>query len=174
MKRLFFIIIATMMTANMMAQHEIGLIAGGINGASYKYWFSDKLALQTDLAVGLTAAPGALYYQGSSLGSGANSQYDFTLNPNIEYHFPLSEKVQFYAGGGANFGLVSDLNNVNPNAIIGKFGINSIVGLSIFAGSNVALAFDFRPGYGLAFYSADVAHFSFFDWKLGFAVRYRI
>jgi hypothetical protein len=174
MKKLFILLAAVVMTASAMAQHEIGLIAGGINGASYKYWCSDRLAVQTDLAVGLTVAPGGVYYRGAYGGGVANSQYDFTLNPNAEYHFPLSSNLQLYAGGGLNLGLVSDLANVNPNLIMGKFGINSIVGLSLFTGNNISLAVDFRPGYGLAFYNSNTAHFSFFDWKVGLAVRYRI
>lgn len=174
MKRLFIIMAAGLMAASAMAQHEFGLIAGGVNGLSYKYWCSDRLAVQTDLAVGLTAAPGAVYFHGYSSGSGTNPQYDFTINPNLEYHFPLTSAMQFYAGGGVNFGLVSDLTNVNPNLIMGKFGINSVIGFSLFATEKLALAIDFRPGYGLAFYNANTAHFSFFDWKLGLAVRYRI
>lgn len=174
MKRLSFIFIAAMMAASVTAQHEIGLIAGGINGVSYKYWCSEKLAVQADLAVGLTAAPGGIYYQGTLFGDGTNPQYDFTLNPNLEYHFPLSSNLQLYAGGGLNLGLVSDLANVNPDLIMGKFGINGIIGLSLFTGNKISLAIDFRPGYGLGFYNADTPHFSFFDWKLGLAVRYRI
>ena len=174
MKKLFFILAAVLMTANVMAQHEIGVIAGGINGLSYKYWCSDRLALQADLAVGLTAAPGALYYKGTNLGSGTNAQYDFTLNPNLAYHFPLASQLHLYAGGGVNIGMVSDINNTNPNLIMGKFGANGIIGLSYLTGSNIVLAFDFRPGYGLGFMDASTAHFSFFDWKIGFAVRYRL
>ena len=103
MKKLFFILAAVMMTANVMAKHEIGVIAGGINGLSYKYWISDNLAFQTDLAVGLTAAPGALYLNGTRIASGTNAQYDFTLNPNIEYHAPLTNNMHIYIGGGAFF-----------------------------------------------------------------------
>lgn len=174
MKKLFIILAAVMMAANVMAQHEIGVIAGGINGVSHKYWCSDRLAVQTDLAVGLTAAPAFMYFRGNLIGSATNPQYDFTLNPNLEYHFPLTSVLQIYTGGGVNFGLVSDLTNVNPNLIMGKFGANGIVGFSLFVGNSLALAIDFRPGYGLAFYDANTAHLSFFDWKIGLAVRYRI
>ena len=174
MKRLFTFFVASMLVASVMAQHEIGVIAGGINGVSYKYWFSEKLAAQADLAVGLTAAPAGIYYQGYYFGGGTNPQYDFTLNPNLEYHFDLPYNLNLYAGGGLNLGLVSDIANTNPNSIFGKFGLNGIVGLAWLASDKLVLSFDFRPGYGLGFRDADTAHISFFDWKLGVAVRYRI
>ena len=174
MKRLFFILAAVCMTASVMAQHEIGVIAGGINGLSYKYWISNNLAFQADLAVGLTAAPGAAYLNGTCIGRGTNAQYDFTLNPNIAYHAPLTNHMFVYIGGGANVGMLTDLNNTNPNSIIGKCGANGIVGFEWNAGQKTAIALDFRPGYGLGFKDVNTALFHYFDWKLGLAVRYRI
>ena len=171
MKKLFLLFAAALMTVSVMAQNEIGIIAGGVNGLSYKHWFSEKLALQTDLAVGFTAAPGSLYDKGYNYGYGVNPQYDFTLNPNIEHHFNLSSIFKLYIGAGVNFGLVSDLYNVNPNYILGKFGANGVVGMAVQI-SSIAIALDFRPGYGLGFYNAETPHFSFFDWKIGLAVRY--
>ena len=172
MKKLFFLLAATLMSVSMIAQrHELGLVAGGLNGISHKYWFSESLAVQTDLAVGLTMAPGAIYYNGTKIASGSNPQYDFTINPNVAYHFELVDDLSLYAGGGLNFGLFSDINNTNPNAIMGKFGVNSMVGVA-YALEPIVLAFDFRPGYGLGFKDGNSAHFSFFDWKLAIAVRY--
>ena len=174
MKRLFTILAAVMMTASVMAQHEIGVIAGGINGLSYKYWCTDRLAVQADLAVGLTVAPGAVYYQGYSIAEGTNQHYDFTFNPNVAYHFPLPSDLQLYAGCGVNIGLLSDIANVESHNLMGKFGANGIIGLLWLACDKVAIAFDFRPGYGLGFQQADYPLFHFFDWKVGLAVRYRI
>lgn len=174
MKRLFILLAAVCMTASMMAQHEIGVIAGGINGVSYKYWFTDELAVQTDLAVGLTAAPGGMYYKGVSMGTGTLSMYDFTLNPNVAYHFQIIDDLHYFVGGGMNMGMMSEITNTNPNMIMGKFGVNGIMGICYNVGEKIALSLDFRPGYGLGFFDANTGHFSFFDWKLGFAVRYRI
>ena len=171
-KRLFFVVALVAAAVSGMAQnHEIGVIAGGINGLSHKYWFSEDLAVQTDLAVGLTAAPYGIYYEGNRLAKGTNSQYDFTINPNLLYHLDLAESLQLYFGAGVNFGLVSDINNTNPNHIFGKFGANASLGVA-YNLHPIVLAFDFRPGYGLGFREADDPHLSFFDWKLGFAVRY--
>ena len=172
MKRLFLVVARVAAAISGMAQsHEIGVIVGGINGLSHKYWFSEDLAVQTDLAVGLTAAPMGVYFKGNKLAEGTNSQYDFTINPNLLYHFDLAESLQLYAGAGINFGLMSDINNTNPDFISGKFGVNGSLGLA-YNLHPVVLAFDFRPGYGLGFTEDKNPHVSFFDWKLSFAVRY--
>ncbi len=176
MKKILILCLAVLMTATTVkAQHEIGAVLGGMNGASYKYWLNDALALQADLAVGLTRAYVGAYYQGTKLLEGSNSQYDFTINPNALYHWQLPENFKLYAGGGLNFGLVSDIANTNPNGIAGKFGINAAVGATYeFDEVPLVFALDFRPGYGLGFRDASTAHLSFFDWKLGFAVRYKL
>ena len=172
MKKVILLFVAVIMSVSMIAQrHELGVVAGGLNGISHKYWFSENLAVQTDLAIGLTVAPGAVYMNGTNYGSGSNPQYDFTLNPNVAYHFELADDFNLYAGGGLNFGLASNIANTNPNAINGKFGVNSVIGVA-YALEPIVLAFDFRPGYGLSFKDNSTAHFSFFDWKLAVAVRY--
>lgn len=172
-KKLFLLLAALVITTTAMAQHEIGVVVGGMNGLSYKYWVSDRFAVQADLAVGLTAAPTGMAFDGYSEYIGANSQYDFTINPNALYHFPLAPAFQLYAGGGFNLGLVSDLHNVDPNAIFGKFGLNAAVGAA-YEVKNFVLAFDFRPGYALEFYDSMALTLHAFDWRLGLAVRYAL
>ena len=180
MKKIFLAVVVALFSINAMAQHEIGAVVGGMNGASYKYWFNDAFALQADLAVGLTQAAYKNYSSG---------MYDFTINPNAEYHWALPvENLKIYSGGGISFGLCNGLQAATwgYNTVSGKFGINGIVGLQYNLKSvPLALAFDFRPGYGLGFnkpytdYDPEtqaeikvnqVSHF--FDWKLAFAVRY--
>ena len=176
MKKIFTLcVVALMAVTTVKAQHEIGAVVGGMNGLSYKYWFSDALAVQADLAVGLTAAYGGAYYNGTKIADGQLDMYDFTINPNLLYHFNLPANFKFYCGGGVNLGLMSNIDNTDPNGITGKFGINGAVGAAYEIGSApIVLALDFRPGYGLGFTKADVFHTSFFDWKLAFAVRYRL
>jgi hypothetical protein len=175
MKKFFTVLAAAMMVAvSASAQHEIGAIVGGMNGASYKYWFNDNLALQADLAVGLTR--GAWNSNGYSFNEGF---YDFTINPNVLYHFGLPANFKIYAGGGVNFGLLSDIENTHSEGILGKFGINGAVGVTYDIQSvPLVLAFDFRPGYGLGFWGEKgyrpSGSLSYFDWKLGFAVRYKL
>lgn len=176
MKKIFTLCVAVLMAVTTVkAQFEIGGIVGGLNGLSMKYWFNDNLALQGDLAVGLTAANGATYYKGTKLpGEGQLDLYDFTLNPNLLYHFNLPEHFKLYCGGGANIGLASAIENTNSDFILGKFGVNGVIGASYDLDSApIVFALDFRPGYGLLFTQSDAAHISLFDWKLGFAVRYK-
>jgi hypothetical protein len=176
MKKIFALLAVVMMTATVSAQHEIGAIVGGLNGASYKYWFNDNLALQADLAVGLTQAAGGADY-GYGYQSWNAPFFDLTINPNVLYHWGLPANFKIYAGGGINFGMVSDLRNVSygTDAISGKFGINAACGVTYdIQAVPLVLAFDFRPGYGLGFREANAPTTSYFDWKIAFAVRYRL
>lgn len=174
-KILTLCVLALTIATTAKAQFEIGGVVGGLNGASCKYWLSDKLALQADLAVGLTQAAGGIYYKGNHGPDFNQGFYDFTLNPNVAYHFDLPENFQLYAGGGLNLGLVSYIENTDPQGISGKFGINALAGVAYnFADYPIVLAFDFRPGYGLGFTKSDAAHLSFFDWKIAVAVRYKL
>jgi len=174
MKKIMSLVLVAMMGISAMAQqHEIGAVIGGLNGLSYKYWFNDNVAVQADLAVGLTAAP--VWGQGPVFGTvqGLLHLYDFTLNPNLAYHFPLTRRMFLYTGGGLSLGMLSPLNNTNPNNILGKFGINALCGIEFQAkNAPVAVAFDFRPGYGLGFTNSPTDFLHMFDWKLGLAVRY--
>lgn len=200
MKKIFALFAAVMLVASASAKHEIGGIVGGLNGVSYKYWFNGTMAIQADLAVGLTQAA----TKGFSYG-----MWDFTINPNFLYHWQLPANFKIYTGGGINFGMASGigayaaagyggyggygdwtdwLDYLAPkrapaaydpyeygygygSAIMGKFGINAVVGAAYhIAQAPVVLAVDFRPGYGLGFTKYSTAHF--FDWKLALAVRY--
>ncbi len=175
MKKIYTLLLVALFSVGAMAQHEIGAVVGGLNGLSYKYWFSDNLAVQADLAVGLTKA-----VVGNGNGStSAFNQYDFTLNPNMLYHIDLPSNFKIYFGGGVGIGILSALDNTDPNLIWGKFGVNGTVGTCYqFSGAPVALALDFRPGYGMGFYETNLWGVSnttlmhMFDWKLALAVRY--
>lgn len=181
MKKIFAFVLVAMMSMSAMAQHEIGAIVGGLNGVSYKYWVSDNLAVQADLAVGLTEVVCA----DSWLGTGrtfAWDIFDFTINPNVLYHFDLPADFKIYVGGGANIGMLGDLASTPETAlrlpVVGKVGVNGVVGACYQLSSvPLALALDFRPGYGLGFDGQNdptagtwLCHM--FDWKLAFAVRY--
>lgn len=169
MKKFFAVVLVAMMSIGAFAQHEIGAVVGGLNGLSYKYWVNNNIAMQADLAVGLTQA---------AFGGGSTGMWDFTLNPNFLYHFDVAYGLKVYTGGGVNFGLASMIvpaayYGYGYPAICGKFGINANVGLAYEIPSvPLVLAFDFRPGYGMLF--TDQYGGSFFDWKLAFAIRYRL
>ena len=172
MKKIFTLFAAVMLSVSAaFAQFEIGGIVGGLNGVSAKYWFNNNMALQADLAVGLSVG---------AVSGGGFSFYDFTLNPNFLYHFDLPSNFKVYTGGGVNLGLMNDLVSYayygygyKGPSVMGKFGVDAVVGASYDISSvPLVLAFDFRPGYGLAFISGGAT--SFFDWKLAFAVRYKL
>jgi len=171
MKKILTIVAALMMAVTtMQAKHEIGGIVGGLNGLSYKYWFNDNMALQADLAVGLSRGAARSGGYGWDFGF-----WDFTINPNFLYHWQLPANFKIYTGGGINFGMMSNLaySGYYGVSVDGKFGINAVVGAAYhFANVPLVLAFDFRPGYGLDFRDANTGALSFFDWKLAFAVRY--
>ena len=174
-KMLTLALVAAMSVCAMAQRHEIGAVIGGLNGLSYKYWLSDNVAAQADLAVGLTAAPMGMQTGGAYTHAGTSSMYDFTLNPNLLYHYPMTTRIYLYTGGGVNLGMMSGIKNTNPNNILGKFGVNGTFGCAFnVTSAPVVLAFDFRPGYGLGFTGSSTAFFHFFDWKLGFAVRYQL
>ena len=170
MKKIFTLALVALFSVSMMAQHEIGGIVGGLNGASYKYWLSSDLAIQTDLAVGLTAAYSGVYFKGTKIAEGQMDHYDFMLNPNLAYHFQLPANFKLYVGGGVGIGLMGGFGG---GGVMGKFGANALVGAAYhFNGLPLVMALDFRPGYGLGFEDSSYPHYSMFDWKLGLAVRY--
>lgn len=165
-KILTFCLVVLTAVTTAKAQFEIGGIVGGLNGASAKYWFNDKMAIQADLAVGLTQGA----FNGGSMGI-----WDFTVMPNFLYHFDVASGLKVYTGGGLNFGMCSGVAYYYGynNGVAGKFGINANAGLAYeIPSAPIVLAFDFRPGYGLMFTGGNNA--SYFDWKLAFAVRYRL
>ena len=163
--------------SGMAHKHEIGVVAGGLNGLSHKYWVTEHFSVHTDFAVGFNDV----------------YKFDATVNPNLEYNFILPSSFYIYMGGGINIGYAEYFNND-----MGKFGVNGIIGLEyIFENVPVSLALDFRPGYGLAFLDHEVEQWipngeyyyyygSYiedgywviigkhhdFDWKLGLSVRY--
>jgi len=141
----------------------------------------DGLALQTDLAVKLQLSPTkedvklpnvltekvaveeiqrADTYQ--ELHNSYNwSNFTFDLNPNIVYQKELGSAGRstfaFFGGGGVSLGFVKSLNLSSfgfgeKNPMLGKFGVNGIVGME-FIWSRFVLSLDVRPGYGLAFSS---------------------
>ena len=181
MKKILVAVVVALFSINAMAQHEIGAIVGGMNGASYKYWFNDALALQADLAVGLTEAYWSQTFNGVTT-SRSDGMWDFVLNPNALYHWDLPvSNLKIYAGGGLSIGLY-DMLKKQPGAstkVAGKFGINAAAGLAYdFDAVPLVLAFDFRPGYGLGFGkeqgSNDMFTTHMFDWKIAVALRYKL
>jgi len=171
MKKIFTLCVAALTAATMFAQgghFEVGAVAGGMNGASAKYWLTDNFAFQADLAVGFTRGASGLKWGGKYrvVDFGA---WDFTFNPNALYNYQLPVGVNLYGGAGFNIGMLGGFEGPD---VTGKFGLNTIAGASYeLENIPLVLALDFRPGWGMAFDSDALMHF--FDWKIAAAVRYK-
>lgn len=134
-------------------KHSLGLIAGNINGISYKTFIKDHFAIELDLA-GYELSLGVPMY---------DPFYDAApiLNLNFLYQGSFTKGLYGIAGGGINIGYV--LKNH------GKVGAGALLGLEYVFEKPISLQFDFRPGYGFIF---GYWNNHFFDWALCLSVRY--
>jgi len=155
-------------------KYSIGAVVGTMDGASFKMFFSENLALQADLAFKYTVP-------GVSRNSWVGSINTFELNPNLLYQKNITSfdwgALDWYAGGGLALGYAFwsgayyGYGYYGSGGGAGKFGINGTGGVELCLTNNIPLAFnfDFRPGYGLLFNRGTV---SYFDWALTWGVRY--
>ena len=172
MKKLFLGILSLLFTAGLFAQQqEFGIVAGGLNGLSYKRIMSETFAIQTDLAVGFqrTSAMAPLY--GGNIFVATSDIFDFALNANFLYNKKLQNGLYAFAGGGPNIGLTQDLPYANMTCA--KFGAKAMLGAG-YKMSNIPLTFslDFRPGYAFLLNYRYETILHMFDWHLALGVRY--
>lgn len=149
-------------------KHSVGLSVGGFEGASYKVFLTNEVALQADFGFRLLSTRG-----GSGGYLSAVSFYTFELNPNAVYQGSITGwnwgGVAWFAGGGMSLGLAHDFGTSGPT--YGKWGFNAIGGAELgLDDAPLAFSLDFRPGYGLLF--RDGSTLSFFDWALVAGIRY--
>ncbi len=185
MKKYILLALVCLSVSGLSAQeykHSIGGLAGSMYGVSYKgFVFGiDHFGLQADLGVRLESTAAGTREFGSYL-SYEQNLYTFEFNPNLLYQNTIADfdegHVDWYAGGGFSIGLAHDLYSssldldATDDPLYGKFGLNAVFGAEVALSAPVNIALDFRPGYGLGF--NDNYHFSFFDWALTLAVRYR-
>lgn len=179
MKKIFSIVASLLIVLTASAanyEKAAGVEVGGINGISYKQFFTDNLALQCDLTVGLLETQGSW---SKRKGAGKVKGFDFKINPNVVYQMSIGAGFDFYAGGGIGFGLYhSDFKRMDKSQNYGKFGINAIAGVEyVLNSAPIVLGLNFRPGYGVAFTGNEMLKenygaINYFDWGLGFSVRY--
>ena len=147
-----------------------------IMGPSFKAFFTDKVAFQTDI-----------FYKAAFVGTieyGIALYASLETNTNIVYQKKLKDEKRselfYFVGGGVSLGYeIFDGN--------GKFGVNSIFGLEyVFKNTPIAFQMDLRPGYGLLYNLNDIPvqvgwifsppvnknPWSHFDWAIGFTLRY--
>ncbi|MDR1793238.1 MAG: hypothetical protein LBR36_07365 [Bacteroidales bacterium] len=85
-------------------------------------------------------------------------------------------KLNWYAGGGLSFGFYDAYYHQNTSVL----GINAIGGVEFgFSKIPLAISGDFRPGFGMVFYSYSNTYLPysknlspFFDWSINLGVRY--
>ena len=154
-----------------------GIVYGLALGPSFKAFFTNHVAFQTDMFL-----KGVL-----SAGKDVNTNrigfapyLSVETNVNLIYQKKIKEKTYtelfLLAGGGVSLGY-----SWTPGS--GKFGINAIMGLEyVFKNIPLAIQIDLRPGYGLLFNSnykyVDAIFFthnnpwSHFDWCIPLTFRY--
>lgn len=175
MKRILLLIsMAFIATSSLFAQdynQSFGLVAGSLNGLSYKKFVKENVAIQTDLAFGLLATRATLNYYGYSF-SGEEHAWSLQLQPNLYYQKDVYEgswgNFAALVGGGVSLGYAQEFNS---DIDLGKWGINAIAGIEFILNKTpLTIGLDFRPGYGMLF--ADGLSLHMFDWALAASVRY--
>ena len=173
---------------------SFGIVAGSMNGLSFKVFPSRKFAVSMELGFKATAASGIQFYDpyrwdyihGYYYGWESHGYYTtpYTLEFNVNFvhqdHFVAG--LYGLVGGGLSLGW--HFRNSYPYYAYdyyssqwpryrqsnGKAGLNLILGLEYVFEVPIALQVDFRPGYGLLFASGYTAHY--FDWGLNLSFRY--
>ena len=146
-----------------------GAVYGIALGPSFKSFFTDKVAFQTDI-----------FFKGTITGSKKDNfvlYFVLETDLNIMYQKKLKDKLFGFIGGGVSHGYTFSEN--------GKFGVNTIGGLEfVFKKIPLSIQLDLRPGYGLLynvnnnpipedFFSSELkTPWSHFDWTIAFILRY--
>ena len=181
MKKIILLFASIMLSTTCIYSQEyknsIGIVAGSLNGLSYKTFVKENVAVQTDLAFGLLATRGTVYYAGYAF-SGEEHVWTFQLQPNVYYQKNIHDVawggIDAFVGGGASLGYAEEFGS---DLSLGKFGLNAIAGIElILVDAPITVGLDFRPGYGMLFaniedYMPITMHV--FDWALAASVRYR-
>ena len=168
-------------------KHSLGIVAGNINGISYKTFVKDHFAIELDLAgFEMSLCPietynsyyyGGYYYYRNVLATSAP-----VLHLTLLYQGHFTKGLYGMVGGGINIGysFTEELRSPYQPYMyncpycyweeFGKGGAGALLGLEYMFEKPVAIQFDFRPGYGILF--SDLNDYHFFDWALCLSVRY--
>lgn len=174
-------------------KHSLGIVAGNINGISYKTFVRKHFAIELDLAgCEVSLCSFRDYYEYYDNYNYQSKYYEYirtvsamsgpVLHLNFLYQGHFTKGLYGMVGGGINIGysFTPELRKAyrpnmynNPYANweeFGKAGAGALLGLEYVFEKPVALQFDFRPGYGILF--SDLDYYNFFDWSLCLSVRY--
>ena len=182
MKKIISIFISLTIATTVWAvgyQQSVGLMVGNFTGFSYKLFLTDKVALQSDLGVGIQGTAGGIggtvfkdgvplaLYKYETLKGITISIYDFVINENVLYQVPIKKtNISYILGAGMSLGFGSPYkmtsnglsnwqteedgtNSGNPE-ICFKYGMNVYIGAEYkVPDAPITFGADFRPGYGL-------------------------
>ena len=171
---------------------SFGIVAGCLNGLSYKILLTDHFAVSLELGVKVTSASGKQQYEDYVWNNSYNyyrywnstgffsTPYTLEFNVNFLYEDHFAAGLYGLIGGGPSLGW-HFRNNIPYyyqdyyggrvySSGNGKAGVNMLFGLEYVFNVPISLQLDFRPGYGLIFNSGYTAHY--FDWGLNLGVRY--
>lgn len=152
-------------------------MVGSFTGFTYKQFLTERIALQSDLGIGIQATGGGLgvtpfqdgvplsLYKYERLKGFTISMYDFVINENVLYQVPIKETgCSYILGGGMSLGYGSPYkmtksgmsnwqtegtDSGNPELCF-KYGINVYIGVEYkVPDAPITFGADFRPGYGL-------------------------
>jgi len=172
-------------------KHSLGIVAGNINGISYKTFVKDHFSIELDLAgFEMSLCPietyvsynNSYYYGGYFYYRNVLAMSAPVLHLNLLYQGHFTKGLYGMVGGGINIGysFTEELRRAYQPYMyncpycyweeFGKAGAGALLGLEYVFEKPVALQFDFRPGYGVLF--SDLNDYHFFDWALCLSVRY--
>lgn len=181
MKKIYFLFVLLLYTVNLFSQdykHGIGIVAGSLNGLSYKKMVNENLAFQADLAIGLLTTRGQAYIIYNNELFEDNDMFDSKINktnsyisktiniwsiqfqPNLYHQKNIINanwgNIAGFIGGGITLGYSKDLypelsqNLFHYDDYYAKVGANIITGIEfIFKKIPFTLGIDFRPGLGM-------------------------
>lgn len=177
MRKVCFTIIILLFANCIYAQdykHSIGIVAGSLNGLSYKQMVNENLVFQADLGLGLLSTRGQAYliyndsyFDDLVLDSKISkvkwiqneiNLWSFQFQPSLYSQKNIVNltwgNIAGFIGGGITLGysteLIPELSNSFYIYDYGKVGANIITGIElIFKKVPITLGVDFRPGFGM-------------------------
>lgn len=174
------LLIATVMTLEGQVPYKnaIGIKVGSMEAFTYKTFLKKDLALEVDFGFRF-GNQYAYRYDGNPVKYYKNYPFwTFEVNPNLLYQAGIRQwgfgGLDWFVGGGLSLGgaqRMYEFKDYYTTSVTGKFGLNAMAGLELaFYEVPLAVALDFRPGYGMLFSSDFVG--AYFDWAFCLGVRY--
>lgn len=171
-------------------RHGIGVVAGNLNGFSYKVFPADKFAVSIDLGMKITLGGINMNYNYLTTYGNFARVWDWTydapqdveVNVNFLYQGHFTKGLYGIIGGGPSLGYSWNISpGYQPYAASNyyynywgydnvKIGMAALLGLEYKFNIPLAMQVDFRPGYAMLMSTGFFAYY--FDWGLNLSLRY--